>query len=91
MVAIDVRCKMIIPMLKSFYVTLALLSVAEQSMAGVITGQRVGTNVGESVGNILGVILSVEAGGAVPLGIGGMAVIAALSLIIGVQLIKRRK
>ena len=79
------------PKSKRFYLALGLLSIAQQSMAGVTTGQQTGINVGESVGNILGVILPVEAGGAVPLGIGGMAVIAALSLIIGSQLIKRRK
>jgi len=35
--------------------------------------------------------LSVDAGGALPIGIGGMGAVTALSLIIGVQLVRRQR
>ena len=75
-----------------FYYTLPIiLCVAPYSMAGGEVGLRVGFPVGRAVGEVVGSILPAAVGGALPLEFGGIAAIAGLSLIIGTQLIKRKK
>ncbi len=66
--------------LHNTYTILGLSLIAQHSLAG---GVGLGTNVGDP--------LSLVVGSALPLGIGGIAGIAAISLIIGIQLIKRKK
>ena len=67
-----------------FYALLGLLIISQQSMAA-------GTVVGVGLGFIPAGVLTPVVGTATPLGIGGIATITALSLIIGTQLIKRKK
>ncbi len=74
-------------MSKRYYALLGLLCVAQHSVAGFTVGTPAGVGAGRVTGDVVGSVT----GGAVPLGLGGIAVIAALSLIIGVQLIKRKK
>jgi hypothetical protein len=69
-------------MLKIANTILGVFLIAQQSLAGVETGADLGFPMGETVGSI--------AGSSLPMGIGGIAGIAALSLIIGAQLIKRK-
>jgi hypothetical protein len=47
--------------------------------------------VGEVVGRVAGLEFSAIVGTSVPIGIGGVAALAAVSLVIGTQLIRRRK
>jgi len=68
---------------KNAYTMLGVFLIAQQSMAGVEAGTGLGFPVGDPLGQV--------AGSALPLGIGGIAGIAAISLIIGIQLIKRKK
>jgi hypothetical protein len=72
-------------------VSLAILAVTQPALAGQDVGAPVGTTVGRSVGSLVGADLSAAVGAALPTGIGGVAAIAALSLVVGIQLIKRRK
>ena len=53
--------------------------VAQSGFAGVIAGAPLGGILGTAVGTSM------------PFGIGGVAAIAAVSLILGIQLIKRKK
>jgi hypothetical protein len=69
---------------KTEFVLIGCLFLVSHGAAG---GLPVGTPTGFQVG----VDMITSAGGAVPLGVGGIAAITALSLIIGTQLIKRRK
>ena len=63
---------------KFTYTILGLFLLAQHSLAGVEAGIPEGGTVGSVAGSSL------------PMGIGGIAGVAALSLIIGVQLIKRK-
>jgi hypothetical protein len=65
-------------MLKIANIILGVFLIAQQSLAG----GELGIGLGEPLGTV--------AGSALPMGIGGIAGIAALSLIIGAQLIKRK-
>lgn len=65
----------------------ALVSVAQPAIA--VT--RVGVDLGQVVGRVVGDQLPLALGSALPAGMGGVAGIAALSLVIGVQLVKRRR
>ena len=76
---------------KALAILLPLLAVAQSTWAVAPLGVPTGTSVGESLSAVLGVDLAVAAGGALPVGIGGMAAITALSLVIGVQLVKRQR
>lgn len=69
--------------------TLALAATAQPAFAV----QPVGTHLANVIGThlSLGVHLPPSIGGAMPVGFGGVAAIAAVSLVLGVQLIKRRK
>lgn len=69
----------------------APLAFAVPAFAGVDVGVPTGTSVGSVVGGVVGIEVSTGVGIALPLGIGGMAAIAGLSLIIGVQLARRRR
>ena len=60
-------------------------------MAGVVAGTGLPVVVGDPVGNPLGSVVSAVVGQSVPVGIGGVAALASISLIIGIQLIKRKK
>ena len=73
-------------MAKKYYALLGLLCIAQHSVAGFTVGTPAGVQAGRVAGDVVGSV----AGGAVPLGLGGIAIIAALSLIIGAQLIKRK-
>ena len=70
-----------------FYALAGLLMMAPYSVASLVVGAPLGVEAGQLAGDLVGSVT----GTALPLGIGGMAVIAALSLIIGAQLIKRKK
>ena len=69
-------------MLKIANTILGVFLIAQQSLAGVEAGADLGLRMGDPLGSVVGSSL--------PMGIGGIAGIAALSLIIGAQLIKRR-
>ena len=73
------------------FAALTLLAGAQPALAAVAVGNPVGTAVGDALGSVVGVDLSAAVGGALPIGLGGVAAIAGLSLIIGVQLVKRRQ
>ncbi|RLA43904.1 MAG: hypothetical protein DRR06_10985 [Gammaproteobacteria bacterium] len=73
--------------LKNWLITTVSLMIA----LPVIGGTPVGEPLGISVGTELGAVVGTAFGGALPLGIGGVAAVAALSLVIGVQLVKRNK
>jgi hypothetical protein len=49
-----------------------------------------GFSLGTPLGGVLGVRLPVDLGTALPVGLGGVAAVGAISLILGVQLLKRR-
>lgn len=69
----------------------ALLCTAAPTMASQPMGITVGTAVGEALGAVVGAELPVAVGNALPVGIGGVAAITALSLVVGIQLVKRKK
>ena len=70
---------------------LALLAAAQPAMAEQAVGNPVGTAVSAVVGSVVGINVGASVGGALPVGIGGVAAIAALGLVLGVQLIKRKQ
>ena len=70
------------PPLRHFNKRLGIFLIAQQSLAGVEAGADLGFRMGDPLGSV--------AGSSLPMGIGGIAGIAALSLIIGAQLIKRK-
>ncbi|MDS4021396.1 MAG: hypothetical protein RKR03_12930 [Candidatus Competibacter sp.] len=72
-------------------VAILALFAAAPAMAEQAVGTPVGTVVGTVVGNAVGSTLGGSLGGALPVGIGGVAAIAALGLVLGVQLIKRKQ
>jgi predicted MFS family arabinose efflux permease len=76
--------------LKRGFAFSGLLFVAHHSSAGTVAGDSLGLALGNSLSAVLGGVLPQALGSALPLGIGGAAGIAALSLIMGVQLIKRK-
>lgn len=69
----------------------ALLGAASAAMASQPMGIPVGTAVGEALGAVVGTELPAALGNALPVGVGGVAAITALSLIVGIQLVKRKK
>ena len=69
--------------MKYLSVSTAPLCVAAPAMASQPLGSRMGVDLGGVVGTAVG--------NALPFGIGGVAAIAALSLIAGIQLVKRKK
>jgi hypothetical protein len=60
-------------------------------MASQVVGISVGAAVGEALGAVVGTELPAALGNALPVGVGGVAAITALSLIVGIQLVKRKK
>jgi len=72
---------------KGLLSVLGLAVVSQPVLAGISVGTR--------VGDVLGARLPTDVGGAVgsalPLELGGVAVIGSLALIIGTQLIKRKR
>jgi hypothetical protein len=68
-----------------------MLSKTELVLIGCLFLVSHGAAAELSVGTPAVLQVGVRTGGAVPLGVGGIAAITALSLIIGTQLIKRRK
>lgn len=62
----------------------------QAALAGVEAGRPVGIEVGEILSNTVGTALPEAVGSVLPIGLGGVAAIGAVSLVIGVQLIKRK-
>ncbi|MEQ8263443.1 MAG: hypothetical protein RKE50_07780 [Pseudohaliea sp.] len=67
----------------------ALLLTTEAALAGGAAplGTRLGTDLGQALSSVLPEAL----GSALPGGIGGIAGVAAIALILGAQLVKRRQ
>jgi len=65
----------------------ALLCTTAPTMAGI----SVGTPVGEALSVVVGTQLPTAVGNALPVGIGGVAAITAVSLIVGIHLVRRKK
>jgi len=61
----------------------AILCVAAPTMAS--------QPLGIAVGSVVGTQLPIAVGSALPVGIGGVAAITAVSLIVGIQLVRRKK
>lgn len=76
-------------MKKSIVMAGALLLTTEAAVAGeaVPLGLRLGTDLGQALSSVLPEAL----GSALPGGIGGIAGVAAIALILGAQLVKRRQ
>lgn len=70
-------------MIKPLMAGAGLFAVSQQTVAGTTLGTELGTQ--------LGAVLSSVLPAALPGGAGGAAGISALTLVIGAQLIKRRK
>ena len=69
----------------------AILCATSPVMASQVVGISVGAAVGEALGAVVGTELPAALGNALPVGVGGVAAITALSLIVGIQLVKRKK
>ena len=69
----------------------AMVLVSIGAAAPVLAGNPLGNPLGRPLGGALGVALPVDLGTALPVGLGGVAAVGAISLILGVQLLKRRK
>tara|TARA_R110002110_G_scaffold415561_1_gene650740 strand:+ start:37512 stop:37739 length:228 start_codon:yes stop_codon:yes gene_type:complete len=74
-------------MKKQHLITLAVLTAAQPALAGQSLGRPLGTE----LGNVLGSALSAPLGGALPAEFGGVAAIAAIGLVLGIQLVRRKK
>ena len=70
-------------MIKTIFAGAGLCVVAQQTVAGTPLGIELGTQLGSVLSSVLPAAL--------PGGAGGAAGIAALMLVVGAQLIKRRK
>lgn len=68
-----------------------LTGLAQPALAVQAVGRPVGTRVGAVLSNVVGIDLPVLVGGALPTSLGGIAAIGALSLVVGIQLIRRRR
>ncbi len=77
--------------MKKLSTGIALLLVTQVTWAGVPAGIPMGQRVGESLSAVVGGVLPQAVGTDLPLGLGGVAGIVAVSLILGAQLIRRNK
>jgi hypothetical protein len=77
--------------LKNWLITTVSLMVALPAVGGTPVGEPLGITVGSELSAVVGTSMPTALGGAMPVGIGGAAAVAAISLIIGVQLLKRNK
>ena len=64
-----------------------VLLISENAIAGVKLGTPVGTQLGQALGDVLGGAL----GTTLPLGVGSALGLGAIGLIIGIQIVKRKK
>jgi len=76
-------------MKKSIVLGGALLLTTEAALAG--DAAPLGTRLGVDLGEALSSVLPEALGAALPGGIGGIAAVAAIALILGAQLVKRRQ
>lgn len=61
-------------------------------MANVtLAGQPLGTVLGVSLGQVLGAVLGLQLGSALPIANGGLLTVAAVTLLIGIRLVRRKQ
>ena len=71
---------------RTLFFSSALLIMSENAMATVL-----GTPVGIQVGQTLGSVLPIALGSSLPITMGGVLGIGAISLAVGIHLVKRKK
>ncbi|MEP6963911.1 MAG: hypothetical protein ABI845_00365 [Polaromonas sp.] len=64
-------------------------SMANMALAGAAV--PLGTSLGISLGNALGTALGLELGTALPIAGGGLLTIAAVSLLLGIRIVRRKQ
>ncbi len=74
-------------MSRNLFISSILLLISGNAMAGGALGTPVGIQLGQALGNVLPIAL----GSALPVTIGGVLGIGAVSLAVGIHLIKRKK
>ncbi|PTN11053.1 hypothetical protein [Nitrosomonas aestuarii] len=78
-------------MSRNLFISSILLLISGHAIAGGALGTPVGIPVGIQLGQTLGNILPIALGSALPVTIGGVLGIGAVSLAVGIHLVKRKK